>query len=423
MERTTVIIGAGLPLNLDIPKDENFPSTANITEQLCKPYPDYSKYSTKVLYQTDIVHKIREYWENRYPVLGGEKSTANFEQIFHCMEMYLSYCHSWENNCPNTSINPVFGPLTSPSVLLDKNELSSVAKQFIMRLMDIISKYDAYFKNEKAGNEVWLTDFFKGLPTPDIFNFNYDNMFENIYGEGNYVDGFESLANHNYKIFNPAKLLRNNCALPTVNHLHGCINYWHIDSFNDHLREVLFHDWVKYPDYQTVSKKMLGTTQSLPHTQTGDTIFNGPIITGLNKEAKLNCIPFDFYHANLVKSITDNPRLLIIGYGFGDLYCNQLIERMNLIHGDKARVCVIDYWDVESYESWLMHDFTYGKMNQDLGTTLCIYSSHTDFAAAAQEIGKDPVLYRYDSGQLMVGIRGFKEAAARKDEIIRFLKS
>ena len=44
----------------------------------------------------------------------------------------------------------------------------------------------------------------------------------------------------------------------------------------------------------------------------------------------------------MVNKIIENPNLLIIGYSFGDLYANQLIERHKLIHGDNQRIVLID---------------------------------------------------------------------------------
>jgi hypothetical protein len=38
-----------------------------------------------------------------------------------------------------------------------------------------------------------------------------------------------------------------------------------------------------------------------------------------------------------------NPRLLVAGYGFGDLHFNRLLNRLTRIHGDSRRVVFIAY--------------------------------------------------------------------------------
>jgi len=43
--------------------------------------------------------------------------------------------------------------------------------------------------------------------------------------------------------------------------------------------------------------------------------------------------------------VLQNNALLIIGYSFGDLYINQLIQRMYDIHKEKRRIVLITYWN------------------------------------------------------------------------------
>ena len=298
--------------------------------------------------------------------------------------------------------------------------------QFLLRIMDIVAGYNSYFEKEKHNKERWLTDFILSLGTTDIFNFNYDTVFENVYGDGGYEDGFElTPITKEYQIFNPNKLMNCQDGKSTINHLHGCINYYHPDDPNAHVNELRFEDWVKYPTYEDVRKRMLGHSQSQPHSQTKETIYNGPIITGLNKTAKLNCVPFDFYHAYLVNTITRSNKLLIIGYSFGDLYCNQLIQRMNLIHGKDARVCIIDYFNLIENSRAGFNQYVYNSVNQDLGTTLCIYSDETMFTQALttlQPLDKTRLM-KSPSGRLMLGVNGLFSAAEQKEEIITFLNS
>lgn len=202
------------------------------------------------------------------------------------------------------------------------------------------------------------------------------------------------------------------------------IVYNHPDNPNNHVNDLRFEDWVKYPNYAEARKRMIGRSQSQPHSQTKETIYNGPIITGLNKTAKLNCVPFDFYHANLINSIIRNNKLLIIGYSFGDLYCNQLIHRMNLLHGDKARVCIIDYFNLKGNNRMDFSHYAEEFIGQDMGTVLCIYSDTTMFSEALttlQPIDKN-VLMKSPSGRLMLGVNGLRSASQETENILDFFK-
>lgn len=343
------------------------------------------------------------------------------------MESYLSFSYSWSKSCANTDICPVFGPFTAPSASFNVRETSCVIPQFLLRIMDIVAAYNDYFAQALHNKEKWLSDFILSLGKIDVFNFNYDTMFENIFGDGGFEDGFETIStSSDYQVFNPGKLMNCSADLSSVNHLHGCINYYHPDNPNTHINELRFEDWVKYRNYSDVRRRMIGRTQSQPHSQTKETIYNGPILTGLNKTAKLNCIPFDFYHSNLVNSIIRSNKLLIIGYGFGDLYCNQLIQRMNLIHGDRARVCIIDYFNLMDNSRWGFEQYVYDEnVNQDFGTTLCIYSDTTMFTEALTTLKPldNKSLMKSPSGRLMLGANGLRAAAQQATDITAFLNS
>lgn len=47
--RTTFLIGAGTPLDLDLPQGTIKPSTRNITDEVCSPYTDYLDPSNSIL--------------------------------------------------------------------------------------------------------------------------------------------------------------------------------------------------------------------------------------------------------------------------------------------------------------------------------------------------------------------------------------
>lgn len=431
-KRTTFIVGAGAPLDLCFSDGVLTPTTANITNEVCKPCENYLDLDDrrKITLVGDIRERLIERFPRPRPSFWEiedktDISHINFEQIFHVLEMLYSYSRVWDASCKAPHLYPVFAPFTKSDFKEDDfRHLSSVMKQYVSRIMDIIGNYNEDFC-QNIQNHGWYVDFFKTLgKDADIFNFNYDTTIEECLQR--YEDGFEKQdADVDFMGFNPARLMRNPDKLATINHLHGCINYYFAtyEDINHDVYTNLFHDLYKYDSYKTVHDMMIGRGQSQPASQSGETYYAAPIITGLRKTDKLNSSPFDFYHAKLVDSIIDNPRLIIVGYSFGDLYCNQLLDRMYAFHGEKCRVVLIDYWKIPDHEFKWHGEYV---LSQEQGTFICKMMQKGDFRGAMAELYKNKTRHGYyvsDNGNLMVSSKGFKDAASYIKDIKQFLES
>ncbi len=88
-------------------------------------------------------------------------------------------------------------------------------------------------------------------------------------------------------------------------------------------------------------------------TQSGEHIDLFPIITGLRKTEKILTQPFDAYFHHFYQSIFQNSKLLIIGYGFGDLYLNSILEQFTSIHGENGKAIVITYLNKADWVPWI----------------------------------------------------------------------
>ena len=195
----------------------------------------------------------------------------------------------------------------------------------------------------------------------------------------------------------------------------------------------------KYDSYDKVRDCYIGSTKSLESNQAGEQFVGTPIITGLRKTDKLNIVPFDFYHGHLFNCIIKNNSLLLIGYSFGDVYINHVIERMELIHGDKKRIVLIDWWPIneeiekitdENKKQGLIKEnmkfYTYeDNINHELFKFLCRMTGKTQF----EEVMKSFKSYDRSgpmvstNGCLMLFIGGFKAASEHKEIIYDFLNS
>lgn len=424
MSRTTFLIGAGIPLDLTLSHKLILPSTASITAEVCKPYRNYTNEDLPIQIVQDIYDKLMtEYPPKENPFsFEDPKPNVHFEHLFHVLEMLDSYYRVWRGHCKNESIYPVFAPFVKPGIDFDGDLLHSVLDDFVLRIMDIIAQYDGIY-NIKLQEHDWYRNFFMWFrENSDYFTLNYDTTIEQTIGE--YEDGYEADGiQDKFLRFNPHKLLDNPNGLSTINHLHGCINYY-FSSYKEINQDVYtfrFHDLYKYPDYHTVRKLMIGRGQSSPSNQSGETYKAAPIITGLRKLDKLNNTPFDFYHANLVNCLVHNHKLVIGGYGFGDSYCNQLIERMAYMHGNRTRIVLIDKWNIP------FGDRCHGGywLNNGAGTFLCKIARCGAFDWIIEELyhneDKSSGALYSNNHHLMVLPNGFKDATEQAEMIESFL--
>ena len=182
------------------------------------------------------------------------------------------------------------------------------------------------------------------------------------------------------------------------------------------------HDLFKYKDYDTVRDMMIGRGQSNPTAQDHSEYYGGPIITGLRKTDKLNCIPYDFYHGHLYNCLLLNKALVIVGYSFGDFYMNNWIDRMSLLHGEKKKVVLVDYWKQEEVEKVGFEHYLSYKIPANMCAFLMGMSDKLNTATLAKDLSftSNESPYYSSNGNLMVLTGGFKDAAQQVDDIYNF---
>ena len=116
---------------------------------------------------------------------------------------------------------------------------------------------------------------------------------------------------------------------------------------------------------------------------------------------------------------------MIVGYSFGDLYANQLIERHKLIHGDNQRIVLIDKFPtyIETKANLYRHieDNLSGGLKMFLRRQLN-YKLTPDFKIVGLDIAEyDSPIFSEDKRTLMF-ISGFKAAVKHSELIYNFLR-
>lgn len=437
MKRITTIIGAGAVLDFDLLKEAIQPSTENITNEI-------RKTRKNILTGKDIVEveEIYQLLKKEYPVY------PNFELIFHVLEMFMAYGWVWQHPTamPLTAkLFPVFAPFTAPKWLFDRENVNQALDYVLLTIMDIVNGYNAPYLAGVTKN-TWYRSFWRDYEGAwDVFNLNYDTTIEHTLDDCE--DGFDVIQGQpEFQHFVPQKLWENKRGASTMSHLHGCIEFFDSRYKKEvYEKEVIkygFHDLYKYDSYDKVRDMYRGSSKSKDSNQAGEQYVNTPIITGLMKTDKINILPFAFYHGHLYNCIMKNNSLLVVGYSFGDLYINQLIERMELIYGDKKRVVLIDYWNLivedkviekkpegeerSTFVKELMTVKVHGnEIGNGLGIFLCRMTGKTTFETAIRSFNhydrKGPMVS--SNGCLMLFIGGFKAASDYRNEIYGFLNS
>ena len=340
MKRVTAIVGAGAVLDFDFSfEGAVFPSCNNITEIVKK-----LKVDGLDVEKSDVIEKVYNVVNNklndiyRKRGLKGHSYTINFEELFFALESMLPQGVEYliPTACPPLSLieEPISELKDYPSV-----EVARGLYAIIRKVTEIVDGYDKHFR-QSDNNEVWFRKFWKSDEKHrwDVFTFNYDTTIEHSIID--IEDGYEQLGDdENFESFVPKKLIKNASKLSTVQHLHGCIYYaesapW--PRHNTHGNRDMFK-------YKSVHEALhfLGLQQKAEN-QAREEFVNSPILIGMRKLDKMTYLPNSVYHANLINQLQKNKGLMIVGYSFGDMYVNQLLQRRMLMHGDKHRLVIID---------------------------------------------------------------------------------
>lgn len=346
MKRITTIVGAGVVLDFDYGYNGNIkPSTATITESVKNLKVERIDHG-----ESDLINKVYNFVQDEMTSIYRKRGlrneySLNFEELYFLIESLRSYTKT------DIEYYDPYGCAPLSTLLSLKEELCSYSQieyvracgVIIQAIISIIDEYDTHFRKNSAC-EQWYRKFWQGDEKCkfDIFTFNYDTTIEQSLGE--YEDGFELIKNNAKGIsaFNPQRLLKNPDALSTIQHLHGCIYYsgcLPIECNKTHS----YRDMFKTRSVQEALKLANAYYQEAT-TQARESYYNSPILVGLRKLDKMTFMPSSIYHANLVNKLVENSGLLIVGYSFGDLYVNQLLQRRLLMNGTNHRMVIIDYF-------------------------------------------------------------------------------
>lgn len=396
-ERLTILVGAGAVVEI------SKISTSSITTEILSSNKIHT--SSKTLFSkiySDLLINNQK-WDNYTP---------NFEDIFHGLEI-LAGLFTIDNAAPEfkpiykyfTTIKDdyqQFDPYKNYPPKIDTT-LGLAFSDLLKIITDNIESYSTLPVTD------WYQNFFLDLGNHynlDIFNLNYDNLFEKIFKD--YNDGFKnSKDNGTYIEFNPHLAMDTTSHAVNINHLHGQIDFTFIN--NPEIAKRDFDDDNFYTIYKLKKDVKNGHIRyaegNFENTQNGEHLKQTTIITGKNKTEKIAIPPFDTYRANLQKCIIQNPNLLIIGYGFADYYVNNILKQFNKIHKENKRVNIIDF---ANETDWNDKIHTKEQISETKFRTLYGIFKDENVETMLKEEFTSPQLFNNDLNRLY--LRGFKNA-------------
>ena len=277
--------------------------------------------------------------------LEAHYESPNFEHLLAAiedLEMFAANAHNLSvSDEHRTPLSAFFDPWPRHAFLMDQFMLREARSQVVASLMEYVP--DA--RHAAASQYRENFDALRKSFDLDVFTLNYDLLLDaalTLDGETPF-DGFtREIESHRStaRAFDRAGFLTTaQSASCTLIHLHGCKVFGYAA---DPTNTVRYDEIVKYPRTGDAVESVIGNLRP-EHTQHGEILSAGPIISGVNKAAKITAtmVPYGYYYQALGNAISANPRLLMIGYGGSDAHVNSWIAQFPHIHGRSRRAAIV----------------------------------------------------------------------------------
>jgi hypothetical protein len=318
-DQLTLITGAGFSVPFSIP-----------SSKLLSDAIERIRVSQHVTNGTDV-----QISELLHEALRREYVETNFELALHGIESLLSYIASEHSKGDLAGVRQVLHAFTEMSQrwirLNDFNRLEVLRRQIIRKIVRMIdnSEFSYWPASEPQPKEIRSSSRFINELLESFslraFTLNYDTLLDR---HSNWNDGFRtgSPAKFSRRIFQ-RKLTYSE---PLLCHLHGSILF----GYDEDGRIV------RYPDVRSALNSYK-RERPLKPSHGGEPTYTGPIISGYRKLDKIITTPYSYYYNALISAIINNPRLIVIGYGFKDSHLNYWLGQHKTIHGEKRRVVLV----------------------------------------------------------------------------------
>lgn len=402
MDSVTVIVGAGASIPLGVP------GTVEATDRVLAldDDPDLLDLHRRGQYEPPF-RRLRS-------LLSSVYESPNFEHLLHALETVdgLQNGRFVIERCITAGLT------NDLKTLFGERHSASLATAF---LIDELHKAFADASDQARRHNRWplFCDFWHLLSAPyrlDVVTFNYDTCLDSALP--GVEQGFRPVQGESTHRFDPSAFATD--SVPRLMHLHGCVRFGRRGlqvDVNRFAFEDSWHDMYLYATPEEAWQANRGSSTDR-ESQAGRTTIVGHLITGLQKTDKLIAAqPYLSYYQAATRALCSSPRVLIIGYGFSDLHINAWLQRLGRLHGDRLRLCILDYapiWESTGYR----HAPQWARSSLILH--LAAQTNGVDMLAGGI-IQAEP--WMAANGRCRLDLRGFLATAEQASEVIHFLES
>lgn len=347
--------------------------------------------------------------------------SPNFEHILHCLEALTGLIRSQDpNTTPSYRLieaelcDGLHKSLPSP---ISGNWLIAAHWEFFQTIYDEVLQTTQAAPLQPRWPE--FRDFLARLNREfdmHIVTTNYDTLVESALGWGAAEQGFTPVSGESILRFT------GQASLPKLLHMHGSLAFGYRDIMSSDPNRFLYEDDHEdlhlHPNPASAVATWFG--RSTQNSMAGRSTIAGPIITGLQKPDKLLPEPYSSYYRQFQELASSTPRVMVVGYGFGDQHVNAVMSRLTRWHGAQRRIVLVDHCKPDDWipaSGWPV-------ARLPLYRTVAKLAEQND--ALDQLAWPDPWAPTSinGSGRVEVYFRGFLDTVVTHgDRIVRFLKS
>lgn len=202
-----------------------------------------------------------------------------------------------------------------------------------------------------------VSDLFRTLGDDhrlDIATLNYDDIVETLVPDLN--DGFEGTSDK--QSFSSAKFLADD-QFPKIAHLHGSLRY----------------GVSKAGRFEKNTGDLSPRRTPLWHPRADGSFYVG-MVTGTDKPQKMILPPYSVYFMWLGQRLLTSPRMIVCGYGVGDVHVNVWLANAARHHGGDYRMVIVDFFKEDKVPEKIRGLFAYaagfesGVLDQSVGSSL-----------------------------------------------------
>jgi hypothetical protein len=403
--RLTILVGSGASVGIGVP------DTRTATELVVSDPPD--ELTARSREQTWILRQTLGVLQQVY-----KTPPANFEHLLHALEALVTLERSWRPDAKDAgrTIWSVLagGPRSELLPLFREGAAAFAVFRFLDQLHSVFEApkpWDERPENWAAYTKLWsrLSETFD----LDVVTTNYDAMIERALPAIRH--GFVDIASESAQRFSLADFIAGDHRLAYV---HGSIHfgYRREGDPNRFIFEDDWHDLYRYDD-PSEARNTWGI-RSHPRAMSGEELVVGPLLSGFQKPDKVLAIdPFHTYYVEFANWIRSNPRLLVLGYGFGDRHINGVLSRLTKLHGANRKVAVVT-WMPE--QEWVLAKGGHNRLEESYAIAR--------WSEEAGQLWRETMVSYEDTwtsknGRCRVHLNGLTNVAANQlEDLIAFLR-